>query len=378
MITRFYHQKLEQMLAPGKVLVIYGPRRVGKTTLVKNFLKSYSGKIYQSTGENIKLREILESSDFSKIIPFFKDYDLAFIDEAQWVSNIGLGLKIVVDQIPHLRVIATGSSSFDLSNKLGEPLVGRQSIIKLYPISIQELKDNFGGGYIAENLNNLMIYGSYPDVLLAQSFKKKREYLEQIRDSYLFKDILELENIGNSKKVHDLLRLVAYQIGQEVSHHELGTKLGMSKNTVARYLDLLEKAFVLINVGGFSRNQRKEVSKTSRYYFYDNGVRNAIIGNFNSLDSRQDTGQLWENLMFIERMKFRQMQGIDASYYFWRTYDQKEIDLIEERDGKLFGYEMKWGRSKSDRSKKEWLKVYQNAEFRVVDKENYLDFVGGE
>lgn len=374
MIARFYGDKLAELLEPNKVLLIYGPRRVGKTTLVESFLTTFQGKVYQSTGENAQLREILESRDFAKMIPFFKDYDLVFIDEAQWVNNIGLGLKILVDQIPGIKIIATGSSSFALSNKIGEPLVGRQKIIKLYPISIGELKKNWGGAYVVENLRNLMVFGNYPEVLEATSFERKRDYLEQIRDSYLFKDILELENIKNSKRVHDLLRLVAFQIGQEVSHHELATQLGMSKNTVARYLDLLEKAFVLINVRGFSRNLRKEVVKTSRYYFYDNGVRNAIVGNFDFIEKRNDAGQLWENLMFMERLKYRAMQGISANVYFWRTYDQQEIDLVEERDGKLDGFEFKWG-GKQVKAPRVWLKTYDNASFKVINRENYGDFV---
>ncbi|MBU0576855.1 ATP-binding protein [Patescibacteria group bacterium] len=374
MIKRFYHNKLASLLEPNKVLVIYGPRRVGKTTLVKSFLNSFKGLIYQSTGENIQLRQVLESSDFSKIIPFFQDYEVVFIDEAQWVNNIGLGLKIIVDQIPGIKVIATGSSSFDLSNKIGEPLVGRQRVVRLYPLSVMELKNDLGGAYVIENLKNLMIFGSYPEVIEAQSFAHKKDYLEQIRDSYLFKDILELENIKNSKKIYDLLRLVAFQIGQEVSHHELGTQLGLSKNTVARYLDLLEKAFVLVNVRGLSRNLRKEVSKTSRYYFYDNGVRNAVVGNFNFVENRNDVGQLWENFMFMERLKCRQMKRMGANVYFWRTYDQQEVDLVEEREGKLVGFEFKWGGKKA-KAPRAWLETYDNASFEVITPENYLEFV---
>lgn len=373
-ITRFYSDKIEKLLEKGKVLVIYGPRRVGKTTLVNEFIDNYTGNFYFASGDNAELRDVLESQTFSKIIPYFKDYDLVVIDEAQRVSEIGLGLKIVVDQIPDLKVIATGSSSFDLSNKLGEPLVGRQRIIKLYPFSVLELKDNFGGAYAFENLNNLLVFGSYPEVITSSSFDKKISFLNQIRDAYLYKDILELERIRNSQKILDLLRLVAFQIGHEVSLHELGTQFGMSKNTVARYLDLLEKAFVLIRVDGFSRNLRKEVSKMSRYYFYDNGVRNAVIGNFNFLDKRNDIGQLWENFLFIERLKKREYKNIYANNYFWRTYDQKEIDLVEEREGKLYGFEFKWG-EKRPKPPEEWLENYDNAEFKVINKENYLDFV---
>ena len=286
----------------------------------------------------------MESQDFSKIIPFFQNYDLIVIDEAQKVENIGLALKIIVDQIPGIKVIATGSSSFDLSNKVGEPLVGRQTIIKLYPLALLELKDAFGGAYAFENLENMLVYGSYPEAVVSNSFEKKVTYLTQIRDSYLFKDILELENIKSARKIHDLLRLVAFQVGGEVSLHELGNQLGMSKNTIERYLDLLEKAFVLINLRGFSKNLRKEVTKTSKYYFYDNGIRNAVIGNFKLLNERNDIGQLWENFLFTERLKKQEYYKIYAGNYFWRTWDQKEIDLVEERDGKLYGYEFKYSK----------------------------------
>lgn len=374
MITRFYQSQFPTLIAPNKVLVLYGPRRVGKTTLAQSFVERFNGKVYQSTGENTVLRDVLESSDFSKILPFFQDYDLVFIDEAQWINNIGQGLKIIVDQIEGIKIVATGSSSFDLSNKIGEPLVGRQRIVRLYPISAWELKEEFGYAWLAENLENLLIFGAYPDIITAQSFQEKVEYLTQIRDSYLFKDILELENVKNSKKIYDLLRLIAFQIGQEVSHHELGTQLGMSKNTVARYLDLLEKAFVLINVRGFSRNLRKEVTKTSRYYFYDNGIRNAILGNFSFLNTRNDVGQLWENFLMMERLKYRSMKGIYANVYFWRTYDQQEVDLVEERDGNLHGYEFKWS-AKKVKAPTSWLNTYENASFEVISKENYLEFI---
>ena len=374
MLKRYYTSKIQSYLVPGKVLVIYGPRRVGKTILVNHFLSNYKGRVYTSTGENIQLKNILESSDFSKIIPFFKGYDLIVIDEAQKIENVGQGLKIIVDQIPEIQIIATGSSSFDLSNKIGEPLVGRQKIIKLYPFSAIELSDNFGSFYIQENLENLLIFGTYPEIITSSSFDGKIEFLHQIRDSYLYKDILELEKIRNSKKILDLLRLIAFQISQEVSLHELGKNLGLSKNTVARYLDLLEKSFVLINIRGFSRNLRKEITKTSRYYFYDNGVRNAVIGNFNFLNSRNDQGQLWENFLFIERLKKQHYHKIYANNFFWRTWDQKEIDMVEEREGKLYGYEFKY-RKKKVKPPKDWFEAYENASFEVINLDNYFDFI---
>ena len=374
MIQRYYSPKINDYLVPNKVFVLYGPRQVGKTTLITEFLKEYHGKVYSSTGENTELRDILESDDFQKIISFFSGYDLVVIDEAQRIEHIGQGLKILVDQIDGIRVIATGSSSFALSNKVGEPLVGRQNIFTLFPVAALELREQYGPMHMRENLEQLLIYGSYPEVLTSTAFEEKRRYLTQIRDSYLYKDIFELERVKSSKKLLDLLRLLAFQIGHEVSLQELGASLGMSKNTVARYLDLLEKAFVLINVRGFSRNLRKEVTKTSRYYFYDTGVRNALIDNFNLLHNRNDIGQLWENFLFIERLKKRQYLNVYAQSYFWRTWDQQEIDLVEEREGKLFGYEFAFN-ERHKKPPRDWLATYPNAEFQIIHKENYLDFI---
>lgn len=375
MINRYYSNKIEQNLKPNKVLILYGPRQVGKTTLIKVFLESYEGKVYKSTGEDTTLRSILESDDFSKIIPFFSGYDLIFIDEAQKIENIGQALKIIVDQIPGIRVIATGSSSFDLSNKVGEPLVGRQTVLYLFPVSVLELQSEHGNAFVEHQLEQLLIFGAYPEVIMSTSFEEKKNYLFQIRDSYLYKDILELERIRNSRKLLDLLRLIAFQIGHEVSLQELGRQLGMSKNTVERYLDLLEKSFVIINVQGFSRNLRKEITKTSRYYFYDLGIRNAIINNLNLLNSRDDVGQLWENFLFIERLKKQTYHQIHANNYFWRTWSQQEIDLIEERNGTLFGYEFSWKNKKTLIAPSEWTKAYPDTEYTVINRDNYISFL---
>lgn len=374
MIKRFYDSIFSDFLVPNKVLILYGPRQVGKTTLVNAFLKTYRGRVYSSSGENYQLQTILASNDFSRIIPYFSDYDLVVIDEAQKIENIGQALKIIVDQIPNIRVIATGSSSFDLSNKVGEPLVGRQRIKHLFPVAALELVENYGRAYVWEQLDNLLVYGAYPEILTAVSLNEKKEYLAQLRDSYLYKDILELENIRAAKKIFQLLRLVAYQVGSQVSLQELGKSLEMSKNTVARYLDLLEKAFVLINVGGFSRNLRKEVTKTSRYYFYDLGVRNAVINNFSYPGDRNDMGQLWENFLFIERLKKLTYQQAFANFYFWRTWNRQEIDLVEERDGKLFGYEFKYN-NKQPMAPALWRETYPEAGYQVVNRDNFMEFI---
>ncbi|OGC23954.1 hypothetical protein A2291_05590 [candidate division WOR-1 bacterium RIFOXYB2_FULL_42_35] len=374
MYKRYYLDKIPSLLEPNKVLVLYGPRRAGKTTLLNAFLKDFSGKYFLGFGDDGNLRDVLKTQEIDKIKQFFGGYELIVIDEAQRIPEIGLVLKLMVDHIPGIKVIATGSSSFDLSNRIGEPLTGRQRVFKLFPISVLEISAQFQSYEANKMLGDLLIYGSYPETLLKKSYAEKREYLELLRDSYLYKDILELENLRNADKLSDLLRLLAFQVGNEVSLNELSNALDLSKQTIERYLDLLEKAFVILRVRGFSRNLRKEVSKTAKYYFLDNGIRNAVINNFNLLEARNDAGQLWENFLFIERLKKRAYLDIYANIYFWRTYDQKEIDLVEERDGKLFGFEFKWG-DKKKKPPRIWLETYKNASYEVVNKENFLGFV---
>jgi len=373
-IYRFYDDKISSLLHNGKVLALYGPRRVGKTTLIKSFLENFSGKFYFGNGDDSALREILESENINRITSAFKGYDLIVIDEAQRIINVGFGLKILVDNLPECKVIATGSSSFKLSGKIGEPLTGRQKTALLYPLSALELSEEFGRMAINENLENYLIYGSYPEVITAENTEDKKDYLVLLRDSYLFKDILELENIKNFSKLFDLLKLIAFQIGKEVSLNELSNSLEIAKQTVERYLDLLEKTFVIKRVRGFSGNLRKEVTKTSRYFFMDNGIKNVVINDFNNLSTRNDVGLLWENYLFVERIKKQTYKKIYSNNYFWRTYDKKEIDMVEERDGKLFGYEFKWG-GKKKTSERLWLETYKNAEFELINKDNYLDFI---
>ncbi|MBN2651325.1 MAG: ATP-binding protein [Spirochaetales bacterium] len=371
---RFYEGIIENTLQPEKVLVLYGPRRVGKTSMIKRFLSSYQGRVFLGVGEDMPLRELFASQSIAQLKSAFSGYDIVFIDEAQKIPDIGTGLKILVDHIPGIKVIASGSSSFQLSSQIGEPLTGRNKNIFLFPISALEIKNQFGGMHIIESLEKYLIYGMYPEVLTAENIEEKREYLVTLRDSYLFRDILELENIRNSDKLYDLLRLLAFQIGYEVSLQELGNQLGMSKNTVEKYLNLLEKSFVIKKVHGFSRNLRKEITKTSRYYFLDNGIRNSVINNFNPLNLRDDAGMLWENFLFVERVKKNTYLRSHATNYFWRTYDGKEIDLVEEKDGHLHGFEFKWG-SKKTKPPTLWTNTYADSTYEVISKENFLDFV---
>jgi len=371
---RFYEQKLESYLQPGKVFVLYGLRRAGKTSLIQKLLSTYNGKYFFGTGEDLLVQEILSSQQATRITSSFSGYDLVVIDEAQYIPNVGLGLKILVDHLPSVRVIAIGSSSFDLSNKLGEPLTGRQRIGVLYPLSLLELKQQFGAMEILQQLNELLVFGTFPEVLQLKNNNDKIEYLHTLRDSYLLKDLLMLESIKNAAKLNSLLRLIAFQIGKQVSLNELSKMLELSKHTISRYLDLLEKVFIIKRVEGFSRNLRKEIRKTCRYYFWDNGIRNALINNFNYPEHRDDIGMLWENFIFTERLKRNTYRRHYANYYFWRTYSRQEIDFVEEYGGKLDGYEFKW-RPATKKAPKVWLETYPNASFTIVHNENFWDFV---
>jgi len=372
-IPRIY-QNLSKYLKPNKAVVIYGPRQVGKTTLIQDYLSDCKMKYKLTSGENIKVQNIFNSQDFDAIKEYAQDYELIVIDEAQKIKGIGQGLKILVDHVPGIKIIATGSSSFELAGQIGEPLTGRKKTLNLFPVSQIELSQLYNPSEIKEKLSEYLIYGCYPEVVATKNINKKKELLEEISQSYLLKDILELEKVKSSKILLDMLRLLAFQVGNEVSLTEIAQQVGIDYKTVARYLDLFEKSFVIYNLRGYSKNLRKEVTRKSKYYFYDNGIRNAIISNFNSLELRNDIGSLWENFIFMERLKKRGYRNIFANCYFWRTWDQKEIDLIEEREGKLYGYEIKW-REEKLKPPKDWIENYKNADFKVITKKNYLEFV---
>jgi hypothetical protein len=372
-IPRIYDD-LGKYLKKNKVLVIYGPRRVGKTTILKNFLEKYKGKYKLDSGDDIDVQNIVGSSRFAMILEYASGVDLLAIDEAQKIKGVGQGLKIIVDQVEGIIVIATGSSSFDLANQVGEPLTGRKRTLTLYPIAQKELKDYFGVFDLKKILPEFLVFGSYPTIITAKTKEEKKRLLLELTNSYLLKDILALDNIKGSAFIINLLKLLAFQVGSEVSLNELAAQLSVDTKTVARYLDLLEKTFVITRLGGYSGNLRKEVVKKYKYYFWDNGIRNAIISQFNSLEDRNDIGQLWENFIIIERLKKTSYDNIYGNRYFWRTYDRKEIDLVEERGGKLFGYEMKWA-TKKIKPPREFIKTYKNASFKVINQDNYLDFI---
>ncbi len=374
-IQRAQYKKIEHFLLPNKVVVILGPRRCGKTTLVQKFLESRKREdVLFVSGENINARRPLESESVETLRAFVGNKKLLVIDEAQKIKNVGLNLKLIVDHIKGIRVITTGSSSFDLAKLVGEPLVGRKFTLRLYPLAQLEIGKTENLHETNAHLEDRLIFGSYPEIVTTPENALRKELLEEIVSSYLYRDILELDGLRHSGKISQLLQLLAFQIGTEVSLTELANQLNINRRTVERYLDLLEKTFVIFRLGGFSRNLRKEVTKSSRYYFLDNGIRNALINNYNPLHLRNDVGMLWENYIVNERIKKQEYRNIHSNNYFWRTYDQKEIDLIEEREGKLFGYEIKWS-AKKTASSAEWLGSYKNAEYEIINKENYLNFI---
>ncbi len=367
---------LKTLNQSGKVVVIYGARRVGKTTLIQKYIESYEdqNRILFVTGDDITVREYLESQSIQKLKDFVGQNKLLIIDEAQSIRNIGLNLKLLIDHQPNLQIIATGSSSFDLSKEVGEPLTGRKTVLKLHPIAQMELSEIENVHDTRANLESRLVYGSYPEIITMQDNENRKLYLRDLVRDYLFKDILELEGIRHSDRLQKLLQLLAFQIGREVSTNELGQQLGMSKNTVIKYLDLLEKVFVIYHRSGFSKNFRKEISKSNRYYFYDNGIRNAIIHQFNPLNIRDDVGMLWENYIITERLKRNEYQRQLIDSYFWRTYDKQEIDLIENDEGSLAGYETKWNQGKI-KLPGGWKTNYADASFEVIHQNNYLQFI---
>ncbi len=373
MIPRFFDD-LGQYLAPGKVLVIFGARQVGKTTLVRNFLRRSLLKFRFDSGDDIRIQELFAAGRLDRLQEYAQGFDLVVLDEAQRVPGIGLGLKMIVDAMPGLQVIATGSSSFDLAGQVGEPLTGRKRTLNLFPVAQLELATMHNRFDLRGRLDEYLIFGGYPEVVAAQGRDEKIRLLNEIASSYLLKDVLALNNIRNSRSIFDLLRLLALQVGSEVSLTELGTQVGISYKTVDRYIDILEKSFILMRLPGLGRNPRTDLRKKNKYYFMDTGIRNALISNFNPTDLRADCGQLWENFLCVERMKLLSYTGRHANMYFWRTNQGSEIDLVEEAGGGFAGFEFKWGVKGRSRPR-DWTEFAPNGSWTVVNRDNYLDFV---
>ncbi len=366
-------QVLNELLESGKVIVLYGPRQSGKTTLSKLVLDETKLKTLMINADQLKYVDILSSRDLSKLKSLVTGYDILFVDEGQRIPEIGINLKILHDEIPNLKILVTGSSSFLLSKRVTESLTGRKKVYTLLPISVKELSKLYNSFELNDQLEERLIYGQYPEVVTMTGFKEKEEYLREISSSYIYKDILELENIKYPLKIRDLLRLLAFQVGSQVSIHELGKQLRLNNDTIERYLHLLEQSFVIFKLPAFSRNHRKEISKSHKYYFYDNGIRNIIIDNLNLLNSRNDIGALWENFIITERRKALLSEGKHVNCYFWRTYTGAELDYIEEYKGKLYAFEIKY---KKDKVKipLAWEEQY-GSDFQLINAENYLEFI---
>lgn len=372
-IPRYLEKIIENWLFKDMVIILYGARRVGKTTMVQNLAQKYGDKAAYYNCDLSEVRRVLESQDPVTMKNYIGEKTLLIFDEAQQVREIGLSLKLLHDTFSKIQIIATGSSSFDLANKVGEPLTGRSLTFKLYPFSVSELSEMYNRFEIGSQINSFLIYGLYPAVVLSD-VASRALFLQNLADNYLYKDVLAFENLKRPDLLLDLLKVVALQVGSEVSVHELAVRLKCGTKTIERYLDLLEKSFVIFRLRPFSRNLRNEIGKKVKVFFYDLGVRNAIIDRFADLDKRDDIGALWENFCVAERMKINQQKGISGSTYFWRNHAGQEVDYLEESNGKITAFEFKWAKDKY-RAPKEFLQEYNVPEVKLINKDNLFDFV---
>ena len=373
-LVRDLSKNIIKKLQANKVVMLLGARRVGKTVLVKEVLNQVNEPVLTLNGEDINVHDKLAIRSVENYRQILGSYKLLYIDEAQKIPEIGLKLKLMIDEIDGLKIIISGSSSFDIHKDAGEPLTGRKYSFNLFALSENEYNQVENNITKVDKVRERLVFGNYPELLHLPDREDKVDYLNEMVSSYLLKDILVYENIKNSQKIFNLLRLIAFQIGGEVSLQELGNQLGISKNTVEKYLALLSKVFILHKIGGFSRNLRKEITKNSRWYFLDNGIRNAVIANFNPVESRNDIGALWENYMISERLKYQEYKRLSSNNYFWRTYGQQEIDWVEERDGSLFGYEFRWKETKV-KIPNQWKNAYPNASFEVINRDNFNEWL---
>lgn len=372
-LRRKIEEKIREKLFKDKVIILYGARQVGKTTLSKKILSDFGEKGRYLNCELISVQQGLENMEAEKIKTYLGTYEIIVLDEAQNISNIGKKLKIMIDTFPKLQIIATGSSSFELADKIAEPLTGRAFVFLLYPFSLGEIKQGIDQFVLNAKLENLLRFGSYPEVYFL-SDDEAIERLNEISSDYLYKDILKFEGIKKSSVIKNLLQLLALQISGEVSLDELAGRLGINRLTVQKYIDILEKNFIIFRLNAFARNKRKEITKSVKIYFNDLGIRNSLIQNFNPLNIRDDVGALWENFCVVERMKYNLENGRHVNSYFWRNYDQKEVDYIEEGGGEIKGYEFKWNSLKNYVPPKDFIESYK-ATVEKIDKNNYWKFI---
>jgi predicted AAA+ superfamily ATPase len=367
-------QVKDRLNEDGKIVVIYGPRQSGKTTLSKKILGSVKNGAYFNC-EELRPREALISADSKTMNDFFGGHDLIVLDEAQTVTNIGRMLKIFIDAYPKTHIIATGSSSFDLANKISEPLTGRHYEFFLSPLSFHEIIENYDRATLISGLNERLIYGSYPEVVLASGFEKKREVLAALTTSYLYKDVFLFNNIKKPEILTKILQALARQVGGEVSYSEIAGAIGVDKATVMNYIDLLEEAFVIFRLAPLTRNRRDEIKKLRKIYFYDNGILNTLINDYSSSDTGRDVGGLWENLMISERLKRNRNMPFRANTYYWRLKSGQEVDYVEEYDGKLHPYEFKYNKDSPSNGARVFNDEYKTGEVAVINKNNFLDFI---
>lgn len=373
MFQRHIQKAIEESLFKNKVIVIYGARQVGKTTMVKEIQKRYEGQSLYLNCDEPDIRNSLSGKTSTQLKSFFGNNRLVIIDEAQRVTDIGLTLKLVFDSFPDIQIVATGSSSFDLANKVVEPLTGRKREFFLPAISVAEILSQYSQIEFKRIIENRILFGMYPGVIVGDS-REERKNIEEIARSYLYKDILQIDTIRNGESVEKLLKALALQIGQEVSYNELAKTVGINKKTVEKYVHILEKAFIIFSLRPYFKNARNELTRLRKIYFCDTGVRNALINNFNSFDTRNDIGVLWENFIIAERMKRNNNYDIEASTYFWRTIDGREIDYLEEAKDILSAYEIKWSQSGST-VPKVFADNYPGVMYNVINKDNFFDFL---
>lgn len=373
MIERLLDKNIEKRLKDGKAIILFGPRQVGKSTLMELMEEQFEKPIVYWNGDQSDIRNILQNptSDFLKTL--IGTAKTLIIDEAQRIENIGIIIKLITDQIKNVKVIATGSSSFDLANKINEPLTGRKWEYQLFPLSFEEMTNQ--NGFLEERrlLEHRLVFGYYPEIVTNPGDEIER--LKNLSESYLYKDVLQWENIQKPEKLEKLLTALALQMGNEVSYNELSQLIGIDNLTVEKYIKLLEQSFIIFRLDGFNRNLRNEIKKGKKIYFYDNGIRNAILNNFNPLNLRDDVGKLWENFLISERMKTNSYHLKNLKTYFWRTHAQQEIDYLEEAEGKFYAYEFKWNDRKKAKIPKNFSETYKPEIEKIITKENFHEFV---
>jgi predicted AAA+ superfamily ATPase len=372
MIKRFLTDILLSKLFKGKAIILMGARQVGKTTLLRSMFNEENAVLWLN-GDELDVQELFANASSDRLESIFANNKIIIIDEAQRIADIGIRLKLITDYIPGIQLIATGSSSFELANRVNEPLTGRKWEYKMFPLSFGEMVAHHGLLKEKRLLKHRMIYGYYPDIV--NSLGEEKEILKQLSDSYLYKDILMWEQIQKPDKLLKLLQALAYQVGSQVSYNELGQLCGLDSKTVEKYILLLEQTFIIFRLGSFSRNLRNELKSSKKIYFYDNGIRNALIANFAEIESRNDVGALWENFLIAERIKYLNYNKKWVNSWFWRTKEQKEIDFIEESDGEISAYEFKWNENKKPKLPISFTKAYPESSYQIIDPQNFEDFI---